>query len=106
MSTKDKTAKFDLAEELLIDEDINLSSPMDIRNVEEEVPMDPPSLPFKCLCLGDHKKDPSLVSRSRGNISEDTCSCPEEEGVEKVTRVVCCHAHGAGAEYNRVIKVS
>ena len=68
----------------------------------------PPSLPFKCLCLGDGVREDGERMRRRGNITGDACSCKEEEDkvMEEVTRVVCCHTHAAAGEGNgRVIKV-
>ena len=59
-----------------------------------------PSLPFKCLCLGDGVRgDGRSVRgdgrrvRGRGVIEGDTCNCGDKtlSGNNSVTRAVCCH---------------
>ena len=63
----------------------------------------PPSVPYKCVCLGGdgevtrtgtrgyNTRSNNTLSRTRvpGNITENTCSCSWHVAV---TRAVCCHA--------------
>ena len=64
-----------------------------------------PSLPFKCLCLGDGVRGDGRRGdggrgdgrrvRGRGVIEGDTCNCGDINktlpGNNSVTRAVCCH---------------
>ena len=54
-----------------------------------------PSLPYKCLCLGDGVRGEGRRVRGRGVIEGDTCNCGDINktlpGNNSVTRAVCCH---------------
>ena len=51
----------------------------------------PPSMPFKCLCLGSGDREDGTRKRKRGEMTGDSCSCQGNEELKelKATRVVC-----------------
>ena len=64
------------------------------RSEKSSITCPQPSIPYKCVCLADN-------TRTRGNITRDTCSC---DATGAVTRAVCCHSHGEDLR-NTVITV-